>query len=108
MVILGDDDRLMALGLVPVVGIIGMFAGRVGETQGYRSPLVFQQVALDTGVEGIFLRMDAGGHFNGLTIRSKRRFDLPVPEKKCLLRLFQGSQGYWLALGILETQTNRS
>ena len=32
VVVLGDDCRLMAIGLIPIVGIIGMFASGVGET----------------------------------------------------------------------------
>ena len=32
VVVLGDNDRPVTFGLAPVVGIIGMFASRVGKT----------------------------------------------------------------------------
>ena len=71
VVILCNDDRLMLFRLTPVIGVIGMFAGGVGETQGDRGSLVFQQVALDTGKESILLGMNACSDLHGLTIGSE-------------------------------------
>ena len=72
MVVLGDDDRLMLFRLTPVIGIIGMLASRVGESQGNRGALVFQQVALDTGKKGVLLRVNTCGDLDHLAISPER------------------------------------
>ena len=40
MVVLGDDDRLVALWFRPVVGIVGVFSCRIGEPEGNGCPPV--------------------------------------------------------------------
>ena len=41
MIVLGDDDRLVALWLCPIVGIVRMFSRRIGEPKGNGRPPVF-------------------------------------------------------------------
>ena len=79
MVVLGDDDRLMARGLCPVVGIVGVFSSGIREAEGNNGPLVFQEVGLDSGVEGILCRMDTCSDFNGLAISGEGGFYLTIP-----------------------------
>ena len=83
-----------------------MFACGVGETQGNGSSLVFQQVALDTGIEGIPLGMNTCCDFHILTICPERRFYLSIPEQKRLLGLLQRCKGNLLALSILEAEAD--
>jgi hypothetical protein len=41
MVVLGGDDRLVAFGFCPVVGIVGVVSCRIGEPKGDCCPSVF-------------------------------------------------------------------
>ena len=69
----------MARGLYPVVGIVGVFSCRIREAEGNNGSLVFQEVGLDSGVEGILSRMDTCSDFYGLAISGEVGFYLTIP-----------------------------
>ena len=88
MVILGDDNRLVALRFGPVVGIVRMFSRRIGEPKGNSRSPVFEQVALDSGIERILGGMDASSDFYQFVICLEGRLNLSVPEMEGLFRGF--------------------
>ena len=88
MIVLGDDDRLVALRLCPVVGIVRMFSRRIGEPKGNSRSPVFEQVALDSGIERILGGIDTGSDFNQFAVCLEGRLNLPVPEMEGLVRGF--------------------
>ena len=89
MGVLCNDGRLVALWPCPVVGIVSMFSCGVGETKCNCGALVFQQVALDSGIECVLGGVDACRDFHLLTIGCKDGFDLSVPEFLLLMDIFQ-------------------